>query len=186
MKKWHKIVWMVGLLLIEAIIMLYGVPKANADEIDLQLWLGIDLFLALVISSAILTKENRGKRAYIVQLVLLCVATYLQIAYCSILYEWSMVCLTLPIIQIIFGYTIFKSSHNYVSLLICSSNLLFSTIWANQMWGWLWFNNIFHELEIVAVTSLYAGAGAFLVLVVSSIMLVTFNRSSLKHDEAAK
>ena len=80
---------MIGLLLIEAIIMLYAVPKANEDEINMQMWLVIGLFFFLLISLAILIKENRGKRKSIAQLFLICAATYLQIVYCSIL-EHSM------------------------------------------------------------------------------------------------
>lgn len=73
MKQWKRIVFMVGLLLAEAIIILYAVPKANADEIDMQIRLVIDLSLALLISLAILIKENRGNRKSIVQLFLICV-----------------------------------------------------------------------------------------------------------------
>lgn len=61
---------MVGLLLLEAIIMLYTIPKANADEVNMRVWLVIDLSLALLISLAILIKENRGKRKSIIQLFL--------------------------------------------------------------------------------------------------------------------
>ena len=125
MKLWQKIVFMVGLLLIEATIMFYIVPKANEDEINMRILLVIDLSLALLISLAILIKENRGKRTSVVRLLLICVATYLQIGYTSAFYEWSAVCLTLPIFQIVFGYAIFKLSHNITSLLVCCSNLLF-------------------------------------------------------------
>ena len=52
---------MVGLLLIEAIIMLNAVPKANADEISMKISLGIALFLAILVSLALLVK---GKSTY--------------------------------------------------------------------------------------------------------------------------
>ena len=84
MKQWKQTSVMIGLLLIEAIIMLYAVPKANEDEINMQMWLVIGLFFFLLISLAILIKENRGKRKSIAQLFLICAATYLQIVYCSI------------------------------------------------------------------------------------------------------
>lgn len=44
MKQWKQTSVMMGLLLIEAIIMLYAVPKANEDEINMQMWLVIGLF----------------------------------------------------------------------------------------------------------------------------------------------
>lgn len=71
MKQWKQTSVMIGLLLIEAIIMLYAVPKANEDEINMQMWLVIGLFFFLLISLAILIKENRGKRKSIAQLFLI-------------------------------------------------------------------------------------------------------------------
>ena len=183
MKQWKQTSVMIGLLLIEAIIMLYAVPKANEDEINMQMWLVIGLFFFLLISLAILIKENRGKRKSISQLFLICAATYLQIVYCSIFYNWSIVCLTLPILQVIFVYAIFKLSHDIESLMICCSNLLFSTIWANQMCGFLWYNNRSNDPETVAIASLYAVAGTLLVLVFSSIMIVKFNSKILESNE---
>lgn len=48
MEKWKKIVFIiVGLLLMEAMIMLYAVPKANEDEISMRIRVFIDLALAL-------------------------------------------------------------------------------------------------------------------------------------------
>ncbi|WP_289705520.1 hypothetical protein [Bacteroides acidifaciens] len=47
MKQWKQTSVMIGLLLIEAIIMLYAVPKANEDEINMQMWLVIGLFFFL-------------------------------------------------------------------------------------------------------------------------------------------
>lgn len=46
MNKWQKIVFMVGLLLIEAMIMLYIVPKANEDEINMRIRVVGDFVLA--------------------------------------------------------------------------------------------------------------------------------------------
>ncbi|WP_368116589.1 hypothetical protein [Bacteroides xylanisolvens] len=46
MKQWKQTSVMMGLLLIEAIIMLYAVPKANEDEINMQMWLVIGLFFS--------------------------------------------------------------------------------------------------------------------------------------------
>lgn len=183
MKMLHKIVFMVVLLLMEAIIMLYIVPKANEDEINMRIWIVVDLALALLISLAILIKENRGERKSVVRLFLICVIPYLQVGYTSAFYEWSAVCLTLPIFQILFGYAIFKLYHNVTSLLVCCSNLLFSTIWANQMWGFLWFKNISHDLETVAIASLYAITGALIVLAISSIMIMKFSPKLLASDE---
>lgn len=174
MKIWKRIVFMVGLLLIEAIMMLYIVPKANVDEINMQLSVVIDLFLAMLISLAILIRENRGGHKSIARLFLICVATYLQIGYTSAFYDWSAVCFTLPILQIVFGYAIFKLSRNIASLLVCCSNLMFSTIWANQMFGFLWFNNKSDDLETMAVASLFAAIGALFVLVISSIIITKF------------
>ena len=180
MKQWK----LISLFLIEAIIMLYAVPKANEDEISMQDRLLFDLSLALLISLAILIRENRGERKSIAKLLLVCVATYLQIVYSSAFYEWGGgICLILPILQIIFGYTIFKLSHNVVSLIVGCSNLLFSTIWANQMFGILWFHNRSSDLETMAVASLYAGVGALLVVVISSIMIMKFNPKDLKSYE---
>lgn len=116
MKMLHKIVFMVVLLLMEAIIMLYIVPKANEDEINMRIWIVVDLALALLISLAILIKENRGERKSVVRLFLICVIPYLQVGYTSAFYEWSAVCLTLPIFQILFGYAIFKLYHNITTL----------------------------------------------------------------------
>lgn len=178
MKEWQKITFMVGLLLTEAIIMLYAVPKTNEDEINMRIWVVVDFALAMLISLAILIKENRDDRKSVIRLFLICVATYLQIGYTYAFYEWSAVCLTLPILQIVFGYAIFKQFHNLASLLVCCSNLMFSTIWANQMWGFLWFNNISNDFETIAVTSLYAVAGALFVLVISLIMIMNFNQKT--------
>lgn len=175
MRQWKEIVIVAGLLLMEAIIMLYIVPKANEDEINMQFCVVVDLALALLISLALLIRENKGERKHVVRLFLICVATYLQICYTSAFYEWSAVCLTLPIFQIVFGYAIFKQSHNIASLLVCCSNLLFSTIWANQMFGFLWFNNKSGNLETMAVASLYAIVGALFVFVLSLIMIMMFN-----------
>ena len=85
MKQWK----LISLFLIEAIIMLYAVPKANEDEISMQDRLLFDLSLALLISLAILIRENRGERKSIAKLLLVCVATYLQIVYSSAFYEWG-------------------------------------------------------------------------------------------------
>ena len=46
MKQWKQTSVMIGLLLIEAIIMRYAVPKANEDEINTQMWLVIGLFFS--------------------------------------------------------------------------------------------------------------------------------------------
>ncbi len=183
MKMLHKIAVLVLLLLMEAIIMLYLVPKAKEDEINMRIWVVVDLVLALLISLAILIKENRGERKSVVRLFLICVIPYLQVGYTSAFYEWSAVCLTLPIFQIIFGYAILKQFHNITSLLVCCSNLLFSTIWANQMWGFLWFKNISNDLETVAIASLYAISGALIVLAISSIMIMKFSPKLLASDE---
>lgn len=178
MKQWKKIAFMVGLLLIEAIIMLYAVPKPNEDEINMRIWIVVDLVLALLISLAILIKENRDERKSVIRLFLICVATYLQIGYTSAFYEWSAVCLTLPILQSVLGYAISKQSHKMASLLVGCSNLMFSTIWASQMWGFRWFNNISNDLETMAAASLYAVAGALFVLVISSIMIMNFTQKN--------
>lgn len=183
MKMLHKIAVLVVLLLMEAIIMLYLVPKANEDEINMRIWVVVDLALALLISLAILIKENRGERKSVVRLFLICVIPYLQVGYTSAFYEWSAVCLTLPIFQIVFGYAIFKQSHNITSLLVCCSNFLFSTIWANQMRGFLWFKNISNDLETVAIASLYAISGALIVLAISSIMIMKFSPKLFASDE---
>lgn len=183
MKMLHKIVFMVVLLLMEAIIMLYIIPKVNEDEINMRIWIVVDLALALLISLAILIKENRGERKSVVRLFLICVIPYLQVGYTSAFYEWSAVCLTLPIFQILFGYAIFKLYHNITSLLVCCSNLLFSTIWANQMFGFLWFNNKSGDLETMAVTSLYAVTGALFALVISSIIIAKFIPKKLASNE---
>ena len=135
MKMLHKIAVLVVLLLMEAIIMLYLVPKANEDEINMRIRVVGDFVLAL------------------------------------------------PIFQIVFGYAIFKQSHNITSLLVCCSNLLFATIWANQMWGFLWFKNISNDLETVAIASLYAISGALIVLAISSIMIMKFSPKLFASDE---
>ena len=175
MKMLHKIAVLVVLLLMEAIIMLYIVPKANEDEINMRIWIVVDLALALLISLAILIKENRGERKSVVRLFLICVIPYLQVGYTSAFYEWSAVCLTLPIFQIVFGYAIFKLYHNITSLLVCCSNLMFSAIWANQYQGFLWFHNKSSDLETMAVASLGALGGAVIVFTLSAIMIMKFN-----------
>lgn len=185
MKLGQKIGFMIGLLLMEAIIMLYAVPKANEDEINMRIWVVVDLALALLVSLAILIKDNKGERKTVVRLFLICVATYLQLGYTSAFYEWSAVCLTLPIHQFVLGYAIFNQSPNIASLLVCSSNLLFSTIWANQLFGFLWFNYKSDDLETMAVATLYAIVGALFVLVISSIMIIMFSHKIPANDETA-
>ena len=49
---------LVGLFLLEAIIMFCIVPKANADEISVQVELVLGLSLALMVSLAILIKHS--------------------------------------------------------------------------------------------------------------------------------
>lgn len=167
---------LIGLLFIEAIIMFWSVPKANADDIDMQLWLIIDISLALIISLAVLIKNNQGNRKYIIPIFIVCVATYLQILYCSVFYDWGiLVSLTLPIFQIMFGYAIFRYSNDIVSLFIGCSNLMFSAIWANQYQGFLWVHNKSSDLGTMAVASLGALGGAVIVFTLSAIMIMKFN-----------
>ncbi len=167
---------LIGLLFIEAIIMFWSVPKANADDIDVQLWLITDISLALIISLTVLKKNNQGNRKSIIPIFIVGVATYLQILYCSVFYDWGiLVSLTLPIFQIIFGYAIFRYSNNIVSLFIGCSNLMFSAIWANQYQGFLWFHNKSSDLETMAVASLDALGGAVIVFTLSAIMIMKFN-----------
>lgn len=173
---------LIGLLFIEAIIMFWSVPKANADDIDMQLWLIIDISLALIISLAVLIKNNQGNRKSIIPIFIVCVATYLQILYCSVFYDWGiLVSLTLPIFQIMFGYAIFRYSNDIVSLFIGCSNLMFSAIWANQYQGFLWFHNKSNDLETIAVTSVCAIIGVWIVLAISSLMIFRFHK--LEHHE---
>ena len=93
MKRRQNNLYMGGLLLIEAIIMLYAVPKANADEISMKISLVIALFLAILVSLALLVKGNQGNYKAITPIFIVCVATYIQILYCaafnyfSILYD---------------------------------------------------------------------------------------------------
>ncbi|WP_279161550.1 hypothetical protein [Muribaculum intestinale] len=175
MKRWQNNLYMVGLLLIEAIIMLYAVPKANADEISMKISLGIALFLAILVSLALLVKGNQGNYKAIIPIFIVCVATYIQILYCAAFYSWgASVCMTLPIFQLILGYAIFRYSNDIVSLFIGCSNLMFSTIWANQYQGFLWFHNKSGDLETMAVASLCAVIGALIVFTVSTIMIMKF------------
>lgn len=112
MKRWQNNLYMVGLLLIEAIIMLNAVPKANADEISMKISLGIALFLAILVSLALLVKGNQGNYKAIIPIFIVCVATYIQILYCAAFYSWgASVCMTLPIFQLILGYAIFRYSN---------------------------------------------------------------------------
>lgn len=170
---------MIGLLLIEAIIMLYIVPKANADEISMKIPLGIALFLVILVSLALLVKGNQGNYKAIIPIFIVCVATYIQILYCVAFYSWgASVCMTLPIFQLILGYAIFRYSNDIVSLFIGCSNLMFSTIWANQYQGFLWFNNKSSDLETIAVASLCAVIGAVIVFTVSAIMIMKFKHKN--------
>ncbi len=89
MKRWQNNLYMVGLLLIEAIIMLYAVPKANADEISMKISLVIALFLAILVSFALLVKGNQGNYKAIIPIFIVCVATYIQILYCAAFYSWG-------------------------------------------------------------------------------------------------
>lgn len=170
---------LIGLLFIEAIIMFWSVPKANADDIDVQLWLIIYISLALIISLAVLKKNNQGNRKSIIPIFIVCVATYLQILYCSVFYDWGiLVSLTLPIFQIMFGYAIFRYSNDIVSLFIGCSNLMFSAIWANQYQGFLWFHNKSCDFETMAVASLGAFGGVVIVFAISAIMIMKFNHKN--------
>ena len=49
---------LIGLLFIEAIIMFWSVPKANADDIDMQLWLIIRVFSLMFRKTSFKTPEN--------------------------------------------------------------------------------------------------------------------------------
>ncbi len=108
---------LVGLFLLEAIIMFCIVPKANADEISVQVELVLGLSLTLMISLAILVKHNRGRRKTMLSIFIVCAATYLQISYCSLCYEWGVViCVTLPVFQLTFGFLISKFSQSITDL----------------------------------------------------------------------
>ena len=48
---------LIGLLFIEAIIMFWSVHKANEDEINMRIWIVVDLALALLISLAMRMKS---------------------------------------------------------------------------------------------------------------------------------
>ena len=109
---------LVGLFLLEAIIMFCIVPKANADEISVQVELVLGLSLALMISLAILIKHNRGKCKTMLSIFIVCAATYLQISYCSLFYEWGVViCVTLPVFQLTFGFLISQILPEYNGLM---------------------------------------------------------------------
>lgn len=139
---------LIGLLFIETIIMFWIVPKANADEFEMPIILVIGILLALMISLAVLIKWDQGNRHTVIPIIIVCVATYLQILYCSVFYAWgAYVCWTLPIFQLILGYAIFRYSNDIVSLFIGCSNLMFSAIWANQYQGFLWFHNYYCPLN---------------------------------------
>jgi len=167
---------LIGLLFIEAIIMFWIVPKANADEFEMPIILVIGILLALMISLAVLIKWDQGNRHTVIPIIIVCVATYLQILYCSVLYAWgAYVCMTLPIFQLILGYAIFRYSNDIVSLFISCSNLMFSAIWANQYQGFLWFHNKSSDLETMAVASLGALVGSVIVFTLSAIMIMKFN-----------
>ena len=167
---------LVGLLLLEAIIMSWIVPKANVNDFEMPIILVIGILLALMISLAILIKWVQGNRHTVIPIFIVCVATYLQILYCSVFYAWgAYVCMTLPIFQIIFGYAIFRYSNDIVSLFIGCSNLMFSAIWANQYQGFLWFHNKSSDLETMAVASLGALGGAVIVFTISAITIMKFN-----------
>lgn len=167
---------LIGLLLIEAMIMFWVVPKANADEIEMPITLVIGISLALMISLAVLIKWNQGNRKAIIPIFVVCVTTYLQILYCSLLYEWgAYVCMILPIFQLILGYAVFRYSTDIGSLFIGCSNIMFSAIWANQYQGFLWFHNKSCDFETMAVASLAAVGGAVIVFTISAIMIMKFN-----------
>lgn len=167
---------LIGLLFIEAIIMFWIVPKANADEFEMPIILVISILLALMISLAVLIKWDQSNRHTVIPIIIVCVATYLQILYCSVFYAWgAYVCWTLPIFQLILGYAIFRYSNDIVSLFIGCSNLMFSAIWANQYQGFLWFHNKSCDLETMAVASLGALVGSVIVFTLSAIMIMKFN-----------
>lgn len=167
---------LIGLLFIEAIIMFWIVPKANADEFEMPIILVIGILLALMISLVVLIKWDQGNRHTVIPIIIVCVATYLQILYCSVFYAWgAYICWTLPIFQLILGYAIFRYSSDIVSLFIGCSNLMFSAIWANQYQGFLWFHNKSSDLETMAVASLGALVGSVIVFTLSAIMIMKFN-----------
>ncbi len=163
--------------------MFWVVPKANVDEIEMPISFAISLSLALMISLAVLIKWNQGNRKTVIPIFIVCVTTYLQILYCSLLYEWgAYVCMTLPIFQPILGYAVFIYSNDIISLFIGCSNLMFSAIWANQYQGFLWFHNKSSDLETMAVASLCAFGGAVIVFTISAIMIMKFNPKILQQQ----
>lgn len=52
---------------------------------------------------------------------------------------------------------------------------MFSTIWANQMVGFLWFHHKSNDLETVGVASACALVGAVIVFTISTIMIMKLN-----------
>ena len=117
-----------------------------------------------MVSLAILIKHNRGKCKTMLSIFIVCAATYLQISYCSLFYEWGVViCVTLPVFQLTFGFLISKFSQSITDLCTGCSNLMFSTIWANQMVGFLWFHHESSDLETVGIASACALVGVVIV-----------------------
>lgn len=74
-----------------------------------------------------------------------------------------------------FGFLISKFSQSITDLCTGCSNLMFSTIWANQMVGFLWFHHESSDLETVGVASACALVGVVIVFTISTIMIMKFN-----------
>lgn len=110
--------------------------------------------------------------------IFISLSTYLQILVGFFLYQYGLIyCLLLLVMQILLGLAIMKSALNYKSIVVISSNLLASTIWANRIYGFMYYSNISSDLETIGVSSLITAIGAVMASVITIFCISSYKQS---------
>lgn len=167
-----------GIIILVAIVVFCVTPYSywNADK---MLSGALYCNLAIVmISILILYLFNRNDVKAVAKTIFISLSTYLQILVGFFLYQYGLIyCLLLLVMQILLGLAIMKSALNYKSIVVISSNLLASTIWAHRIYGFMYYSNISSDLETIGVSSLITAIGAVMASVISIFCISSYKQS---------
>lgn len=167
-----------GIIILVAIVVFCVTPYSywNADK---MLYGALYCNLAVVmISILILYLFNRNDVKAVAKTIFISLSTYLQILVGFFLYQYGLIyCLLLLAMQILLGLAIMKSALNCKSIVVISSNLLASTIWAHRIYGFMYYSNISSDLETIGVSSLITAIGAVMASVISIFCISSYKQS---------
>lgn len=167
----------IGVIILVAIAMFCVAPYSYWDAgrmIRSALFYNITV---VIISIACLFYFNKGDGNAIAKTVFISFLAYIQLPAGFFLYRYgSSYYLPLLIMQVLFGVAIMKYAPNYKSMVIMSSDLIASTIWANRISGFMYYCNISSDLETIAVSGLIAAVGVVIVTAIS-ICCICYRRT---------